>query len=75
MGRSSLIREGYFHSDLHIVPTVLNGMYIDRRLVLYPNRLKTSNVYFNKSVEAIFSSLNHLLHLFERCNNFEFKEI
>ena len=39
-------------------------MYIDKRLVLYPKRFKTSNVYFNKSVEAFFSALNYFLHLF-----------
>ena len=39
-------------------------MYIDKRLVLYPKRFKTSNVNLNKSVEAIFPALNHFLHLF-----------
>ena len=38
-------------------------MYIDKRLVLYPKSFKTSNVYFNKSVEAIFPALNHFFAL------------
>ena len=39
-------------------------MYIEKGLVLYPKTFKTSNVYLNKSVEALFSALNYFLHLF-----------
>ena len=37
-------------------------IYIDKRLVLYPKTFKTSNVYFNKSVEALFSAVNYFSH-------------
>ena len=38
--------------------------HIAKRLVIYPKRFKTSYVYFDKSVKAIFPALNHFLHLF-----------
>ena len=34
-------------------------MYIAKRLVLYPNRLKTSKMQYNKSIIALFSALIH----------------
>ena len=38
-------------------------MYFAKILVLHLKRLKTSNVYYYKSVKAIFSAPNHFLHL------------
>ena len=37
-------------------------VYFAKILVLYPNRLKTSKVYYYKSAKAIFSAPNHFLH-------------
>ena len=36
-------------------------MYFAKILVLYPKRLKTSNVYYYKSVKALFSALDNFL--------------
>ena len=36
-------------------------MYIDKSLVLYPKRFRTSNMYFNKSAKAIFPALTVFL--------------
>ena len=38
-------------------------MYFAKILVLYPKRLKTSNVYYYKSVKAIFSAPNQFFAL------------
>ena len=39
----------------------LRKLFVEIR---YPKMFKTSNVYFNKSVKAIFFAFNHFLHLF-----------
>ena len=45
------------------------AMYIAMRLAIYPKKFKTSYVYFDKSVKAIFPAY------FERCSNFEYEAI
>jgi hypothetical protein len=37
--------------------------YITIRMVLSLNRLKTSNMYNDRSARALFSAPNHILHL------------
>ena len=49
----------------------LAPMYFENVLVLYPKRLKTSNVYYYKSVKAIISAPNDFCTYLEICSNFE----
>ena len=43
---------------LHILPTILNGTFVNCQEtgILFPNRLKTSNVEYDRSVGAKFSA-------------------